>query len=71
MNNCLIQYQGQEEMDIARKEWFRLAGERRRQKEEAAEKLADARRKHKEWWNLDEHGKLQGKRAEVEEEGKR
>ncbi|KAH7112457.1 cytochrome c oxidase biogenesis protein Cmc1 like-domain-containing protein [Dendryphion nanum] len=71
MNSCMIQFQGQDEMDKARREWFKLAGERRRLKEEAAAKLEDARRKHKEWWNLDEQGKLQGKRAEVEEDGKR
>lgn len=67
MNSCMVQYQGQEELDKARAEWFQLAGERRRQKEELARKTEEARRKHKEWWNLDpETGKLQGKKAEVE-----
>jgi len=65
MNSCMIQYQGQDELDKARAEWFQLAGDRKRQKEERERKLDEARRKHKEWWNLDEHGKLQGKKAEV------
>jgi COX assembly protein 1 len=67
MNSCLLQYQGPEEMDKARAEWFTLAGERRRQKEEEQRKLEEARRQHKEWWNLDEHGKLMGKKAEVDD----
>lgn len=65
MNSCMMKYQGQDELDKARAEWFRLAGERKRQREEEARKIEEARRRHKEWWNLDEHGKLQGKRAEV------
>ncbi|KAF2661980.1 hypothetical protein K491DRAFT_586244 [Lophiostoma macrostomum CBS 122681] len=73
MNSCMVQYQGQEELDKARAEWFQLAGERRRNKEEIARQTEEARRKHKEWWNLDETGKLQGRRAEVDgdEKGRR
>lgn len=68
MNNCMIQYQNQEEFDKARAEWFQLAGERKRQREEMERKIEEGRRKHKEWWGLDEEGKLQGKRVEVHEE---
>ncbi|KAF2476116.1 uncharacterized protein BDR25DRAFT_212392 [Lindgomyces ingoldianus] len=73
MNSCMVQYQGQEELDKARAEWFQLAGERKRMREEKERELQEARRLHKEWWALDERGKLQGKRAEVagEREGKR
>ncbi|KAF1954635.1 hypothetical protein CC80DRAFT_493757 [Byssothecium circinans] len=68
MNSCMMKYQGQDEMDKARAEWFALAGERREKKRELARQIEEGRRKHKEWWNLDEHGKLQGKRAETAEE---
>ncbi|KAF2017655.1 hypothetical protein BU24DRAFT_420696 [Aaosphaeria arxii CBS 175.79] len=74
MNSCMLQYQGQEEMDRARNEWFRKAGERKRAKQEMERKADEGRRKHREWWNLDEQGKLQGKKAEVSDavvEGKR
>ncbi|KAF2177696.1 hypothetical protein K469DRAFT_463057, partial [Zopfia rhizophila CBS 207.26] len=64
MNSCMVQHQGQEELDKARAEWFRLAGERRREKEERERRVEEAKKKHQEWWNLDEHGRLQGKRAE-------
>jgi COX assembly protein 1 len=64
MNACMLQYQNQDELDKARAEWFQLAGERKRAREEHARKLEDARSKHKEWWNLDENGKVQGKRVE-------
>jgi hypothetical protein len=30
MNACMLQYQNQDELDKARKEWFALAGERRK-----------------------------------------
>ena len=69
MNSCMVQYQGQDELDKARAEWFALAGERRRAKKELQVKIEEGRRKHHEWWNLDEEGKLQGKK--VEEEGRR
>lgn len=79
MNSCMLQYQNQDEFDKARAEWFTLAGERKRQKEEMARKVEEGKRKHKEWWGLDEEGKLQGKKLEteaerlkrVEEEGRR
>ncbi|PVH92251.1 hypothetical protein DM02DRAFT_605576 [Periconia macrospinosa] len=72
MNSCMLQYQGQDELDRARAQWFQLAGERREKREEHQRKLEEARRKHKEWWGLDENGKLQGKKAEVlASEGKR
>lgn len=64
----MLQYQNQDELDKARAEWFQLAGERKRQREEHQRKLEDARSKHKEWWNLDETGRLQGKRVEAERE---
>jgi COX assembly protein 1 len=67
----MLQYQGPEEMDKARAEWFKLAGERKRAKEQKARELEEARRKHKEWWSLDEEGKLQGRRAEEAAERKR
>jgi COX assembly protein 1 len=66
MNACMLQYQTQDELDTARRQWFTLAGERKRQREEHKRQLEDARSKHKEWWNLDEEGKVQGKRAEEE-----
>ncbi|USP79045.1 uncharacterized protein yc1106_06319 [Curvularia clavata] len=65
MNSCMLQYQNQEELDKARQEWFALAGERKKAREEHQRKLEEARNKHKEWWNLDEHGRTVGKRAEV------
>lgn len=68
MNACMLQYQNQSELDKARAEWFQLAGERKRQREEHARQLEDARSKHKEWWNLDDEGRLQGKRLEGGEE---
>lgn len=61
----MLQYQNQSELDAARQEWFALAGERKRQREEHQRQLEDARHKHKEWWNLDEQGRTMGKRAEV------
>ncbi|RMZ67464.1 cytochrome c oxidase biogenesis [Pyrenophora seminiperda CCB06] len=64
MNACMLQYQNQDELDKARQEWFALAGERRRAREEHQRKLEEAREKHKEWWNLDENGRTVGKRAE-------
>ena len=54
MNSCMLRYQGQDEMDAARATWFLQAGERKRKKEELAEKEREARRKHAEWWNLRE-----------------
>ncbi|RAR06232.1 hypothetical protein DDE83_007037 [Stemphylium lycopersici] len=66
MNSCMLQYQNQDELDKARAEWFRRAGERRAAREEHARRLEDAREKHKEWWNLDESGRTVGRRAEVE-----
>lgn len=68
MNTCMLRYQGQDEMDKARAQWFQLAGERKQKREEHQQQLEEARRKHKEWWNLDETGKLQGKKAETLEE---
>ncbi|KAJ4292820.1 hypothetical protein N0V90_009483 [Kalmusia sp. IMI 367209] len=67
MNSCMIQYQGQDELDKARAEWFALAGERKRAREERERLIEDSRRKHKEWWGLDEEGKLQGKRLEKDD----
>ncbi|KAF1914458.1 hypothetical protein BDU57DRAFT_500838 [Ampelomyces quisqualis] len=64
MNACMLQYQNQDELDAARLEWFQLAGERKREREEYARRVEDARNKHKEWWSLDEGGRLQGKRLE-------
>lgn len=69
MNTCMLQYQNQDELDAARAEWFKLAGERKRAREEHQRKLEDARSKHKEWWNLDESGRLQGKGLEERAEG--
>jgi COX assembly protein 1 len=62
----MLQYQNQTELDKARSEWFQLAGERKRQREEHQRQLEDARSKHKEWWNLDETGHLQGKKLEAD-----
>ena len=70
MNACMLQYQNQDELDKARQEWFALAGERRRAREEHQRKLEDAREKHKEWWNLDESGRTVGKRAVRREENR-
>ncbi|EUC41400.1 hypothetical protein COCMIDRAFT_29832 [Bipolaris oryzae ATCC 44560] len=64
MNSCMLQYQNQDELDKARQEWFALAGERKKAREEHQRKLEEARTKHKEWWNLDEQGRTVGKRAE-------
>lgn len=71
MNSCMLQYQNQDELDKARAEWFKLAGERKKAREEHQRRLEDARSKHKEWWNLDESGQLQGKRVEGEVGGRR
>ncbi|KAI8933647.1 hypothetical protein NX059_009370 [Plenodomus lindquistii] len=66
MNSCMLQYQNQDELDAARREWFSLAGERKKAREEYQRALEDARHKHKEWWSLDDEGRLRGKRAEVD-----
>ncbi|KAH3907322.1 COX assembly mitochondrial protein [Parastagonospora nodorum] len=71
MNSCMLQYQNQDELDKARAEWFKLAGERKKAREEHQRRLEDARSKHKEWWNLDESGQLQGKRVEGDVGGRR
>ena len=71
MNTCMLQYQGQDELDKARAEWFALAGERRREKEEKARKVEEGKKKYYEWWGLDEEGKLQGKRLEEKLERER
>lgn len=68
MNSCMLQYQNQDELDAARREWFALAGERKAQREEHQRKLEDARHKHKEWWNLDERGRTVGRAAEEDGE---
>ena len=47
---------------------FRLAGDRRRKKEEMERLQEEGNRKHKEWWGLDEDGYLRGKAAEREAE---
>lgn len=65
MNACMLQYQNQSELDAARQEWFQLAGERKKAREEHQRRLEDARTKHKEWWNLDENGRVQGRKVEV------
>ncbi|KAF2006650.1 hypothetical protein P154DRAFT_395595, partial [Amniculicola lignicola CBS 123094] len=64
MNSCLLSYQGQDQLDIARAEWFRLAGERKRAREEHKRKVEEGKRKHAEWWGLDERGVLVGKKGE-------
>ncbi len=56
MNACMLQYQNQDELDAARQEWFALADERQRQREEHARRLENARKQHKEWWGLDASG---------------
>lgn len=70
MNSCMIQYQGQDELDKARAEWFQLAGERKRAREERERKVEEGRRKHQEWWGLDEEGRLRGNRQD-EGQGRR
>lgn len=52
----MLQYQNQAELDAARQEWFQLAGERRKAREEHKRRLEDAREKHKEWWGYGEGG---------------
>jgi COX assembly protein 1 len=69
MNACMLQYQNQDELDAARSEWFELAEERKKARQEHKRKLEEARGKHKEWWNLDDSGRLQGKRVEVGGDG--
>ncbi|KAF2268378.1 hypothetical protein CC78DRAFT_455526 [Lojkania enalia] len=64
MNACMLQFQNQDEMDRARAQWFQLAGERKREREEQRRRVEEAREKHREWWGLDEQGRLQGRRAE-------
>lgn len=71
MNACMLQYQNQDELDAARAQWFTLAEERKRAREEHARQLEMARSQHKEWWNLDEKGRLQGVRAEEERKARR
>lgn len=65
----MLQYQNQDEMDQARREWFALAGERKRQRILHQQQLEDARHKHKEWWNLDEKGRTVGRGAEEQAAG--
>ncbi|KAH6642840.1 cytochrome c oxidase biogenesis protein Cmc1 like-domain-containing protein [Boeremia exigua] len=65
MNTCMLQYQNQDSLDAARSEWFALAEERKAARLEHKRRLLDAREKHKEWWNLDDGGRLQGQGAEV------
>lgn len=69
MNACMLQYQNQDELDKARSEWFAQAEERKRARLEHKRQLADARDKHKEWWSLDDTGRLQGKKLEEGGEG--
>ncbi|KAG9200696.1 hypothetical protein G6514_006715 [Epicoccum nigrum] len=64
MNACMLQYQNQDELDAARSEWFQLAEERQQARREHKKKLEESRNKHKDWWNLDDQGRLQGKRLE-------
>jgi COX assembly protein 1 len=64
MNACMLQYQNQDELDAARSEWFQLAEERQQARREHKRKLEESRNKHKDWWNLDDQGRLQGKRLE-------
>ena len=71
MNTCMLKYQGQDELDKARAEWFTLAGERRKDKEERARLVEESKKKHQEWWGLDEEGRLQGKRLEEKAERER
>ncbi|KAF2628882.1 hypothetical protein BU25DRAFT_409387 [Macroventuria anomochaeta] len=71
MNACMLQYQNQDELDAARSKWFELAEERKKARLEHKRQLADAKDKHKEWWNLDDSGRLQGKKLEEGGEGVR
>ncbi|KAF2751596.1 hypothetical protein M011DRAFT_474045 [Sporormia fimetaria CBS 119925] len=54
MNACMLKYQGPDEMDKAREQWFRLAGERKKAKEEKERKAAEAMKKHREYWGAEE-----------------
>lgn len=76
MNHCMLQYQNQTSMDEARAEWFRLADQRKRDREERRVNQEVAKRKHHEWWGLDEHGRTRAlaeaeERVRREEEGKK
>jgi COX assembly mitochondrial protein 1 len=50
MNGCMLQYQNQEELDKARKQWFELAGERKRAREEEVRKTEELREMKRDWW---------------------
>jgi COX assembly protein 1 len=58
MNSCLLSYQGPDEMDKARAQWFKEAGERKRAKEEKARKAEEAMKKHREYWGIEERERL-------------
>jgi len=46
-----------EEEDKAREDWFATVGDRRREKEEADRINEREKKKHHDWWELDENGK--------------
>lgn len=54
MNACLLSYQGQDELDKARMQWFQEAGERKRAREERERKAAEALKKHREYWGIED-----------------
>jgi COX assembly protein 1 len=67
MNSCLLSYQGQDELDKARMQWFQEAGERKRAREEREIKAAEALKKHREYWGIeDTEARLKKEREEKE-----
>jgi len=57
MNTCMNGHANRAEEDKAREEWFATVGDRRREREEKERVHEREKRKHHEWWELDEHGR--------------
>ena len=54
---CMVGHATLREQDAAREEWFAARDERVREREERARIREAEKRKHHEWWGLDESGR--------------
>jgi COX assembly mitochondrial protein 1 len=61
MNNCMLQFATREEQDRAREQWFATRELRKKEKEEKERKKKEQEEFHKEWWGLDEKGRIGGR----------
>jgi len=57
MNTCMNTHATREEEDKAREDWFQTIPDRRAELEEKEKWKQEERRKHREWWGLDEQGR--------------